>query len=176
MPLLFILNTISDQIEPELKINSMSLISYIFDVVIIMIMMCMLVYLSFSIVKKSQLNEKLENIDVESKKIIQKINIKNQIEIIQNGIVKFDEDNYILPARKNQNNHIFDEDVVKINHNIQLNNEKNEDLFTDSNTNAALNEQQISMQEIIDFGDAVDENDIQIEVDDSVNDKDTENN
>lgn len=122
---------LSYQAETTQKIDSLPIISYVFDVLVIMIMMCMLVYLSFSIVKKSQANEKFESLEDEAKKIMQKFNIKNQIEIIQNGIVKLD-DSYILPVRKCQNDHIFDESVPKIKHLNSLKDDEYDDLLVSS--------------------------------------------
>lgn len=130
MPIYTLLTSeLSHQAETTQMIDSLPIISYIFDVLVIMIMMCMLVYLSFSIVKKSQANERFESLEDEAKKIMQKFNIKNQIEIIQNGIVKLD-DSYILPVRKCQNDHIFDESVPKIKHlNGLKNNEYDDNLL-----------------------------------------------
>ena len=133
MPIYTLLTSeLSHQSETTQKIDSLPIISYVFDVLVIMIMMCMLVYLSFSIVKKSQANEKFEGLEDEVKKIMQKFNIKNQIEIIQNGIVKLD-DSYILPVRKCQNDHIFDESVPKIKHlNSLKDNEYDDNLLVSS--------------------------------------------
>lgn len=130
MPIYTLLTSeLSHQAGTTQMIDSLPIISYIFDVLVIMIMMCMLVYLSFSIVKKSQANERFESLEDEAKKIMQKFNIKNQIEIIQNGIVKLD-DSYILPVRKCQNDHIFDESVPKIKHlNGLKNNEYDDNLL-----------------------------------------------
>lgn len=136
MPFSLILQmSISSEQKTQIDIDSLPIISYVFDVLVIMIMMCMLVYLSFSIVKKSQMNEKFESMEIEARKIMQKINIKNQVEIIQNGIVKFDDDSYILPARKNLNNHIYDDTIPKIKHLSSLKNDEYEDL----NWNLTLN-------------------------------------
>lgn len=110
------------------KFDTMSLIQYIVDILIIMIIMCILVYLSFSIVKKNQVDA-LDSHDIEQTKIKEKIRIKNQIEIIQSGIVMVDQETYIIPARRVLTNYIYDESMLKIKHLNSLNNDGYDALF-----------------------------------------------
>ena len=75
-------------------------------------------YLSFSIIKKSQLKEGID-LDApvsELSKARVKVLVKNQIEMIQNGIVCIDNEAFIIPARRNRTNHIFDDECPKIKH------------------------------------------------------------
>jgi len=98
------------------KLKVLPIISYIIDVLIIMIIMCMLVYLSFSIVKKNQIQDRFISNENEQRILKEKIDIKNQIDIIQSGIVVVDQENYIIPSRRNLSNHMYDDTSPKIKH------------------------------------------------------------
>ncbi|MBQ8424961.1 MAG: hypothetical protein IJX17_02940 [Clostridia bacterium] len=113
--------------------NTLSIIQYIVDVLIMMIIMCMLVYLTFSIVKKNQISDKFDNNDLEQRIIKDKIDVKNQIEMVQNGIVMVDQETFIIPARRNALNFIYDEYSPKIKHLNSLNYEEY-DVFNNSFT------------------------------------------
>ena len=95
-----------------------SMILYIIEIFFILAIMYALMYLSFSIVKKSQVHESIDldapGADLSKAKV--KVLLKNQIEMIQNGIVCVDSESYIIPARRNRTNHIFDDECPKIKH------------------------------------------------------------
>ena len=98
-------------------IDNLSVFDYVLDIVVMLTVICAVTYLSFSIVKKRQLDEgKLESDEKESSKINQRIMIKNQIEIIQSGIVSTDANCFIIPQRRVISNHIYDENCPKIRH------------------------------------------------------------
>ena len=97
-------------------IFTLETLEYCFDIFVVFMIMLGLMYLSFSIVKKSQIEESLENQEEEMLKIKQKIMVKNQIEVVQNGIVCIDSESYIIPARRNTANRIYDDEIPKIKH------------------------------------------------------------
>ena len=132
-------------------IDNLSVFDYVLDIVVMLTVLCAVTYLSFSIVKKRQLDEgKIESDEQENSKINQKIMIKNQIEIIQSGIVSTDSNCFIIPQRRVISNHIFDENCPKIRHLCSTNydiyhNFKHEDEFNEvekliEETNSAANE------------------------------------
>ena len=106
-------NIIDDSNE---QFFSLSTFNYILDIIVSCLILIGLPYLTFSIIKRSQNEDDLENIEQERLKVQEKIMIKNQIEIVQNGIVCIDNESYIIPARKNLANHRFDDDCPKIKH------------------------------------------------------------
>lgn len=97
-------------------IFTLETLEYCFDIFIVFAIMLGLMYLSFSIVKKSQIEESLEDQEEEMLKTKQKIMLKNQIEVVQNGIVCIDSESYIIPARRNTANRIYDDEIPKIKH------------------------------------------------------------
>ena len=111
----FILNSTTDSDSEGFNFE---LLFYLFEVFFIVMIMYALVYLSFSIVKKSQIQDSsdLDGYGSETSKVKVKILMKNQIEMIQNGIVCIDNEGYIIPARRNHANHVFDDECPKIKH------------------------------------------------------------
>ena len=113
--------------------------------------------------------------------------MKNQIEIIQNGIVKIDNEAYIFPVKKITSNSKFDENTPKIKHLNSLNYEEynvfktnsietNEPIIEYNNDDRVVleNTENTQLTEIIEETNS--QNESQLENDSNQNDSKNENN